>query len=61
MAETHDPEPIQQTKPAKGKPVTIPVPKRGDVMAFLEKAAKVPDPDRDPSTGEPSQTSSRLV
>jgi hypothetical protein len=27
------------------KPIKIPVPKKGDVMKFLEKAATVPDPD----------------
>ena len=42
----HDAEPTQQTKPKKGEPVTIPVPKRGDVMDFLEKTAKLPDEDR---------------
>jgi hypothetical protein len=40
--------PTQQTEPRKGKPIEIPVPKRGDVMAFLEKTAKLPDPDRRP-------------
>jgi hypothetical protein len=39
-------QPAQQTQPQKGKPVEIPVPKKGDVMSFLEKAAKTPDPDR---------------
>jgi hypothetical protein len=42
----HDGEPTQQTKPKKGEPITIPVPKKGDVMAFLEKTAKLPDPER---------------
>jgi hypothetical protein len=46
MAERHDPEPTQQTQPQKGKPIEIPVPKRNDVMDFLEKTAKLPDPDR---------------
>jgi hypothetical protein len=41
-----DEKPTQQTQPKKGEPITIPVPKRGDVMAFLEKTAKLPDPDR---------------
>jgi hypothetical protein len=27
-------------------PIEIPIPERGDVMDFLEKAAKLPDPDR---------------
>jgi hypothetical protein len=42
----HKPEPTQQTQPKKGKPIEVPVPKRGDVMDFLEKTAKLPDPDR---------------
>jgi hypothetical protein len=44
----HDDEPTpktQPTQPKKGKPVEIPIPKKGDVMSFLEKAAKTPDPD----------------
>jgi hypothetical protein len=41
----HDSEPTQQTQPKKGEPITIPVPKKGDVMDFLEKTAKLPDPD----------------
>jgi hypothetical protein len=46
MAESHDAEPTQQTKPKKGRPIEIPVPKKGDVMDFLEKTARTPDPDR---------------
>jgi hypothetical protein len=30
----------QKTKPAKGKPVEIPVPSRGEVLRDLEKVAK---------------------
>jgi hypothetical protein len=45
--ENHSAEPTQQTKPKKGEPITIPVPKKGEVMDFLEKTAKLPDPDRD--------------
>ena len=45
MADDHDAEATQQTQPKKGKPVEIPVPKRGDVMDFLEKTTKLPDPD----------------
>ena len=30
----------QETQPAKGKPVKIPVPKKADVMAALRKVAK---------------------
>jgi len=40
-----DQQPTQQTNPKKGEPATIPVPKKGDVMDFLEKTAKLPDPD----------------
>jgi hypothetical protein len=43
----HSAEPTQKTRPKKGKPVEIPVPKKGDVMDFLEKTAKTPDPNRD--------------
>ena len=39
-------EGAQQTKPKKGEPVTIPVPKKRDVLGFLEKVARTPDPDR---------------
>jgi hypothetical protein len=46
----HDSEPTQRTRPKKGEPVTIPVPKKGDVMDFLEKVAKTPDPDREKHT-----------
>lgn len=46
MDDQHGAEPTQQTQPKKGEPITIPVPKRGDVMAFFEKTAKLPDPDR---------------
>jgi hypothetical protein len=49
----HEPEPTQQTQPKKGEPITIPVPKRGDVMAFLEKTAKLPDPDRSDAARAP--------
>lgn len=35
-----DEEPTQETQPAKGKPVTIPVPEKDDVMAALRKVAK---------------------
>jgi hypothetical protein len=47
MAERHDSEPTQQTQPKKGEPIEIPVPKRKDVLDFLEKTAKLPDPERD--------------
>jgi len=48
-ADKHDAEPTQKTQPKKGEPVEIPIPKKGDVMDFLEKTAKLPDPDRKPS------------
>ena len=34
------PEETQPTHPAKGEPTQIPVPKRRDVLAALEKVAK---------------------
>ena len=46
MSEDKAAEPTQQTKPKKGRPIEIPVPKRGDVMHFLEKTAKLPDEER---------------
>ena len=46
MSGDHEPETTQQTKPKKGEPATIPVPKKGDVMDFLEKTAKLPDADK---------------
>ena len=33
-------EPKQKTRPAKGKPIEIPVPKRGDFEKLLKRAAK---------------------
>jgi hypothetical protein len=44
-------QPTQQTQPKKGEPVEIPVPKKRDVIDFLEKVAKTPDPDRNASGG----------
>lgn len=41
----------QLTQPKKGDPIEIPVPKKSDVMAFLEKTAKLPDPDRSDASG----------
>lgn len=46
MGDDTDREPTQRTKPQKGEPIEIPVPKKGDVMRFLEKAANLPDPER---------------
>jgi len=43
----HDAEPTQQTQPKRGEPIEIPVPKKADVLGFLEKTAKLPDPDRE--------------
>jgi hypothetical protein len=40
-----DEEPTQETRPAKGKPRTIPVPQKGDVMDALRKVAKAPKDD----------------
>ena len=42
----HDAEPTQQTRPKKGEPATIPVPRKADVIGFLEKVARTPDPDQ---------------
>lgn len=39
-------EATQETQPAKGEPVTIPVPDKDDVMAALRKVAKA-DHDED--------------
>jgi hypothetical protein len=35
-----DPTPTQETKPAKGKPITIPVPKRDEIEDLLSRAAQ---------------------
>jgi len=37
-----DEQPTQQTKPAKGKPIPIPVPDKESVMALLKKMAGKP-------------------
>lgn len=36
-------EPTQETQPAKGEPVTIPVPDKADVLAAFRKVAKADD------------------
>jgi len=36
------PPPTQQTQPKKGKPIEIPVPKRGEFDRLLAKAEKPP-------------------
>ncbi len=42
-------EPTQKTQPKKGKPVEIPVPKRGDFERLVRGATKdVPAQDRKP-------------
>jgi hypothetical protein len=47
-------EPTQQTQPKKGEPVEIPVPKKCDVMSFLQKVARTPDFERsDDARGGP--------
>ena len=47
MPEGHDAEATQPTKPAKGEPIEVPVPKKGDVLGFLERIAKTPDLERE--------------
>lgn len=36
------PQRTQKTKPAEGKPIEIPVPKRKDIEKLLERATKKP-------------------
>jgi hypothetical protein len=40
-----DPTPTQETKPAKGKPITIPVPKRDEIEDLLSRSARTPKPE----------------
>lgn len=47
MTDDHEPEPTQPTRPKTGKPLEIPVPKKRDVLDFLERVAKTPDRDRE--------------
>lgn len=35
-----DSEPTQETRPAEGDPVTIPIPARDDVLRDLQRAAR---------------------
>ncbi len=35
-----EPTPTQQTKPAKGDPIEIPVPKREDIEDLISRAAR---------------------
>lgn len=44
MAEDKAPEPKQKTRPKRGKPAEIPVPKRDDVMRDLAKVAQPEEP-----------------
>jgi hypothetical protein len=46
VADDQEPQPMQKTRPKKGEPIEIPVPKKRDVMELLEKAAKTSGPDR---------------
>jgi hypothetical protein len=41
-----DPKPTQQTKPKKGKPVEIPVPKVSTIRAAIRKVAQPGKPER---------------
>lgn len=45
-------EELQETRPKKGEPVVIPVPKRDDVLGALRKAAK---PRRSTGGGSPKE------
>lgn len=45
-------EPTQETQPAKGEPVKIPVPKKADVLADLKKAAQAQDQPAEPPKGD---------
>lgn len=40
MASSSDRRKTQRTRPAKGKPIDIPVPKRSEFDKLVEKAAK---------------------
>jgi hypothetical protein len=42
MASSSDRRKTQRTRPAKGKPIDIPVPKRGDFEKLVDKAARPP-------------------
>lgn len=42
-----DDEATQETQPAEGEPVTIPVPEKDEVMAALRKVAKADTPSGD--------------
>jgi hypothetical protein len=42
-----DREPTQLTRPAKGEPIEIPVPERGDFEQLVTRAANTTDGDED--------------
>jgi hypothetical protein len=44
MVNDHEPEPTQAIPTTDGEPLIVPVPKRDDVMAFLEKTARPMEP-----------------
>ena len=46
MADQPAAEPTQQTKPVTGEGIAIPIPKKADVIGFLEKIAGTSDPDK---------------
>jgi len=52
VTESKPAEPTQPTQPAKGEPVEIPVPKRGDVLGDLRKVAKPPEDQSSNSSGK---------
>jgi hypothetical protein len=49
MNETPESEPTQETQPAKGEPVTIPVPSEDEFLENLRKVAKAPEEDQSSS------------
>jgi hypothetical protein len=58
MQRMYDSEPTQETTPAKGEPVEIPIPTREEVFRDLGNVAKPrktpPSPDEKTAAGEPS-------
>jgi hypothetical protein len=51
-----DPTPTQETKPAKGEPITIPVPKRAEIEDLLSRSARpLPVPDQADDQGHGSE------
>jgi hypothetical protein len=43
----HGAKPTQKTRPKKGKPIEIPIPKRSAFEKLLRRAEKPPEPKRD--------------